>query len=124
MADIVKTGYVQNYKLELHELVTGTTTQAYFSVTVSDDLGGTTNPATFVLQRNIVSKIVDCDTSGNPWAVSYGNVQQAIIATLKDALLNDKEVTVTGSELPPPEALAEMGLPPGFSRIKTVLLSR
>lgn len=94
MPEITKTGYVKSYKLELHTDPMLANAKVYFSVTITDDSAGNQNPETFIFERNMSSGAVDGNSTGIVWAVSYGNVQQAMIATLKDALLHKKRVIV------------------------------
>ena len=95
MPAVEKTGYVQSYKLELHRSPKSFTEESvFFSVVIADDKMGQQNLETYILERLIISDDVDRDPGGGMWTVSYGNVNQAIIATLKDALLQRKSVTV------------------------------
>ena len=99
MPAVEKTGYVQSYKLELHRTPKSHTKEGvFFSVVVTDDQLGQHNPETYILERVIVLDVVDRAPSGGMGAVSYGNVNQAIIATLKDALLQGKRVTVQANQ--------------------------
>jgi len=102
MPAINQTGFVQSYKLELHEHPMAD--PFYFRVVVTDDERGRTNLTEWVLGRSHYSSDVDRH-NGEYWAVTYGNVQQAIIATLKQALVSRNQVIVEGVE----EVIGGMG---------------
>jgi hypothetical protein len=88
-----KTGYIQSYKVELNPqpLVH----HDYLFVTITDDTSGALNLETWVLIRNIAGS-VDNFPSGDNCAVTYANVSQALIATIKDAFQNQNKVLLEG----------------------------
>ena len=96
MGDFVeKIGYVKNYKLNIH-----TAQLPYLVVTLTDDENGTVAPVEFNLFRNVDSDAVN--KSGRSYlAVSYSNIIQAIIATVKEALIHRKKVRI--EYISPPE---------------------
>ena len=101
-----RTGYVMDYRVELLPVPGNTVKGIYYRVTIADNKGGT-NPDEYVLIRNIQSSAVDRNSNG-PWAMSYGSLELAVIATLKDALINQLRVTVTYDFLGP-EAESPIG---------------
>jgi hypothetical protein len=93
MPPISKTGYIQSYRLEANIHVDAH--PEFFSVTVADDIAGQ-NPEIFILER-IIGSNVDRNVDGSDvYAVSFGNVEQAMIATIKHALLHQKRVRIDG----------------------------
>ncbi len=118
---VKKPGYVKSYKLELHtKPVPFTEEGVFFSVVVTDDEAGA-NPETYILEQPINSDVVDLSPSGDLWAISYGNVNQGIIATLKDALLHGKKVTVHAIQgLRNPFSPPDPAVNPTVNRLTTV----
>ena len=96
----VRSGFVRAYRLELHPMKMGNSTQPlpFFRMTLVDNApgapGSDVNPEEFVLVRNWTIPGVDLDANSNQPTVTYGNVEQAIVATAKDAMLHGKAVTV------------------------------
>jgi len=94
----IRSGYVLTYLLELHtpseRLTQKKLVPPFFTVTIVDSIAQPDNPEDFILVRNHVVQYVDYDTNGDFPTVTYGNVEQAIVATLKDALVQGKQVSV------------------------------
>jgi hypothetical protein len=86
-------GKVLSYKLQLHANPAGGGGSIYFSVIIK----GSGKESTFYLARNIGDTTVDHSPTGAPWAVRWGQVSQALIATLKDALVHGNDVTCVGT---------------------------
>jgi len=101
MPPLSQTGFVSELKFELHPLPMRPDAQIYFRVTVTNDEAGNAGATEWILIRTHSSSIVDMH-DGDYWAVSYGNVQQAIIATLKDALIHRNQIDIDGISGPPP----------------------
>jgi hypothetical protein len=101
----VRSGYILDYQLELHPMQMGNAIglnlnrpSPFFRITVVDNAPGSApdaNPEEFVLVRNWTMSGIDLDANGNVATVTYGNVEQGIVATAKDALLHGKPITVT-----------------------------
>ena len=87
-----KNGYVKSYKIDI---ISDHSTQhrPFLVVTLTDDKNGNENPEEFILFRNINSNVVN--RSGTVyWAVSYSNLIQAIIATVKEAFIHREKVII------------------------------
>lgn len=94
---ISKTGYVRNYRLTIAETPTSDETKFYFIVNISDQVGRDINIVEFRLCRDRSSSI---DKVGQEYrAVPYSSAHMGVIATLKDALIHKKKVTVDGLTL-------------------------
>lgn len=85
-------GKVQSYKLAIDLSQAGRATP-YFSVVV--DPGAPGQPTTFYLGWNYLESAVDRQNA-QPWSIRLSQVHQGIIATLKDALRSNKDVSCTG----------------------------
>lgn len=92
-----QTGYVRSYSLDLHKRPELPNAPPYFTVTITSDKQGTSDATDYFLYRNTESEYID-SWDDKPYAISYGNVQQAMIATLKDALLRRLRVKVKSAE--------------------------
>lgn len=97
MAELSKKGYVYKYRVE-RNMHPGSGDRWYYYVTITDDPAGT-KPLELRLDRNLVVSATDIAPQGDPWIISLGNIDQAMIATLKDALLHGKQVTVYYEDL-------------------------
>jgi hypothetical protein len=105
---INKTGYVRSYQLFIEEDPKPVSKRVYFTVTISDQPNRNSNIVVFKLLRNKSSSIDELST-GKYLAVSYSAVHTAVIATIKDALIHQKKVTVKGIVYPvnPPRNLQQ-----------------
>jgi hypothetical protein len=96
---VKKTGWVSEYTLTLNSPPWPELKQSiFFEVTITD--GGPNsgiNPVTFKLPRN--PKTMDVDGQNWALALTFGSVEMAMIATIKDAYLNGKRVWVEGKEM-------------------------
>lgn len=89
------TGKVVSYEIDTSSRErTGANPEPFFVVTIDE---GHEKYHRFYLPL-VLRRIVDTSQSGTDyWAVSLSQLQQAAIATLKDALLHDRRVTCVGS---------------------------
>ena len=97
MAIDSKDGYVKSYKI--NRIISSNVMEIpIFVVTLTDNENGTNengtdNPEEFIIFRNNFSESVN--KSGTfYWAVSYSNVLQAIIATVKEAFIHREKVII------------------------------
>jgi len=89
-----KTGWVAEYTLRLQSMhgVGQIKDSIFFEVTVTEGgPGGGLNPETFMLPRLPLAAV-----DGEIRALTFGSVEMAMIATLKDAYINAKRVIVEG----------------------------
>lgn len=98
--EISQTGYVSEIKLELIETPAEHDQRIYCTVIITDDETGNVGAKDWFLYRNIGDS-VDKRASGDYWAISFGSLNQAVIAVLKDALLRRNKVEVKGVEYSP-----------------------
>ncbi len=96
---VSKTGYVLSYVLYLNPKPTLANKHVYFTVTISDSPKSAKNEVEFKLIRNRSSSIDDT-TGGYQWCVTYGSVEMAMIATIKEALVHGKRITIKGRSVP------------------------
>ena len=92
MAIESKPGYVKSYKINI---IIGSNVMEtpIFVVTLTDDKNGNVNPEEFTIFRYAYSDSVNKDGTSY-WAVSYSNVLQAIIATVKEAFIHREKVII------------------------------
>lgn len=86
-----KNGYVKSYKIDIISNHS-TDKRPFLVVTLTDDENGTVAPEEFVIFRNISSLVNKSGT--DYWAVSYSNLIQAIIATVKEAFIHREKVII------------------------------
>jgi hypothetical protein len=90
-----KTGYVQSYLVDLFAEQAVVADKVYCSIVISDDAQGNIDPETWVL-RDCYDSVNINPTDNERWAVTFSNLSQAVIATIKDALLTGRKVLFTG----------------------------
>ena len=96
----IRAGYVLEYQLELHNPMLAAARfpivddSPFFRFTLVDAPDAAANPEEYLLLRTHTAVTMDRVANGDPLTVTYGNVEQAIVATVKDALLHSKKVTV------------------------------
>lgn len=89
-----KTGYVKSYKIDIiwdpeNQL------RPFFVVTLTDDELGTEPPEEFIIIRDRSNEGVnEISDSSRYYAVSYSNLIQAIIATVKEAFIHREKVII------------------------------
>jgi hypothetical protein len=89
---------VLEYQVELHEPIAAPHVwqlePPFFRLTLVDSLDGTMNSEEYILVRKHTAKLVDRNFNGDVLTVGYGNVEQAMVATVKEALVHSKRLTV------------------------------
>ena len=96
MAIKSRTGYVKSYKIDIiadPAIIAGNQKRPFLVVTLTDNKNGNDNPEEFVIFRNVNSNFVN-KSGTDYWAVSYSNLIQAIIATVKEAFIHRERVII------------------------------
>ena len=99
MAIESKNGYVKSYKIDIITIPL-TDRRPFLVVTLTDDENGTSTPEEFVIFRNVSGQFVN-KSGTSYWAVSYSNLIQAIIATVKEAFIHREKVIIEYLVIPP-----------------------
>ena len=92
---IETTGFVSEFTFEVNEGRDSSGRIPFFRFTLTEDIEGRYNPATFVMSRD---SNYTSDDPANPWkGLPYSSVQVAAVSALKDAYIQRKRVIAKGS---------------------------